>query len=169
MLRTVEKRALCTETENYHVLFAQSIDLLPGTQHPQLWLTSCWRVNPKVEREVQDEVSSTRSPPFVFLLMYKHFCSGPQWVECGCALLICPQPGRTIQISVRLLVPVWLGKHQRWGSALLLAAVVLGVSLWRLINDVIQTRQIRALRRKIVKRGLLHPAGGQGNAGRAGP
>jgi len=42
--------------------------------------------------------------------------------------------------------------------ALLSAALVLSTSLWRLINDVIQTRQIRALRRKIVKRVLPHPA-----------
>lgn len=43
-------------------------------------------------------------------------------------------------------------------EALLLAAVVLSGSLRRLINDVIQTRQIRAPRRKIVKRVLPHPA-----------
>lgn len=45
------------------------------------------------------------------------------------------------------------------------AAVVLSRSLPRLTNDVIQTRQIRAARRKIAKLVLLHLARGQGKAG----
>lgn len=151
------------------------IDLLPGTQHPQLRLPSCWTVNRTVQREVQDQASSARSPPFMFLLLRKRSCSGfpvcvdvgPQWVERGCALLLRPQPRRAVQVSARLLAPA--GEAPVLGLEILLsAAVVLSRSLWRLINDVIQTRQIRALRRKIVKRVLLHPAWGQGKAGRAG-
>lgn len=49
-------------------------------------------------------------------------------------------------------------------EAELVAAVVLSRSLPRLTNDVIQTRQIRAARRKIAKL-VLHLARGQGEAG----
>lgn len=133
-------------------------DLLLDTQHPQLWLPRCGKLNHKVQGEVQDPASSMRSPPFLFLLLYKHSRSGSRLWWChsesllqdGGALLVRPQPRRTIQVSVRPLTPA--GEAPALGlKVLLLAAVVLSRSLWRLINDVIQTRQIRALRRKIVK------------------
>lgn len=51
----------------------------------------------------------------MFLLLYKRPCSGspvcadvgPQRVERGCALLICPQPGRTIQVSAKAAHTCW--------------------------------------------------------------
>lgn len=91
---------------------------------------------------------------------------------CSCINILIQAPvcgGVTASLCSRMEVPSWYVLSQggqfryQWGltpageapalglKVLLLAAVVLSRSLWRLINDVIQTRQIRALRHKIVK------------------
>lgn len=74
----------------------------------------------------------------MFLLLYKCSCShspvcgdvGPQRIEHGCALLMGPQPGRTVQVSVRPLASSGTPEEQELGvQALLLVAVVLSRSL----------------------------------------
>lgn len=73
--------------ETIECFLPSPIDLLPGAQHPQPWLPSCWRVKHKVQRELQDPASSARSPSFRFLLMCK-------------------------EVSARLLTPAWPEKQQ---------------------------------------------------------
>lgn len=69
-------RKTCTGHKGWKLSHAVCPVFLLGTQHPQLWLPTCWRTIHKVLREVQDQISSTRSSPFIFLLLYKHSLSG---------------------------------------------------------------------------------------------
>lgn len=65
-------------------------DLLLGAQHPQLWLPRYGKLNHEVQGEAQDPASSTRSTPFLFLLLYKHSHSSSPVCGGVTASLWCP-------------------------------------------------------------------------------